>query len=170
MNLLLGVDPGFSGALAWYNANTKRLVKVIPMPLAEIGSTVFGPANQRREIDTPALARMIAATHEDTLLAVVEQVGASPQMGVTSSFRFGQGFGILQGVLAAHAVNTRYTQPAVWKAGLQLSARKQESLAMACKLFPEWSPTFQRDARSADLAEAALLAYFGQRFLPQKTS
>ena len=164
MSLILGCDPGFSGALAWYDTGQKRLIAAVPMPL-KAPSALSPGERQRAEIDPIRLATIIQRAGVPRI-AVVEKVSASPQMGVTSAFRFGEGHGVILGVLAALGVTVRPAWPSVWKSGLGLSADKRGSLKLACELFPEWGPTFQRDARSADLSEAALLAYFGVRFLP----
>ena len=160
--IILGCDPGFTGALAWYDPIAKRLVAVSRMPLK--APSALTEAKPRPEIDAGELARMVRATQPT--LAVVEKVSASPQQGVTSAFRFGEGHGIILGVLAGRGVTVRPAYPSVWKSGLGLSSDKRASLRLAVELFPEWSTTFTRDARTADLSEAALLAYFGVRFLP----
>ena len=160
--IILGCDPGFTGGIAWYNTAEKRLLAVSKMPLK--APSALTDEKQRPEIDAEALARMVLATRP--ALAVVEKVSASPQQGVTSAFRFGEGHGIILGVMAGCNVRVRGAYPSVWKSGLGLSADKKASLKLAVELFPEWSVTFTRDARSADLSEAALLAYFGVRFLP----
>jgi len=162
--LILGIDPGFSGALAWYCPEDKRLIAAVPMPLKPPSAIAPGE-RQRAEIDPIRLAQIIHRAGVPRI-AVVEKVSASPQMGVTSAFRFGEGHGIILGVLAAMGVPVRPAWPSVWKSGLGLSSDKKASLKLAVELFPEWSVTFTRDARSADLSEAALLAYFGVRFLP----
>jgi len=171
-DLILGVDPGYSGALAWYDCRNHRLVHVTPMPLKpETGSAaeLFGAAKPasgggRSVVDGDELAREIRAS--GPLRAVVmEHVASSPKMGVTSAFRFGQGFGVLQGVLAALGHTPRLVYPNVWKTSLNLSSDKSKSTAAAITLFPEWSDTFRRGAKSADLAEAALIAYYGRVFV-----
>ena len=164
MSLILGIDPGFAGALAWYDPAAKRLIAAVPMPL-KAPSAISPGERQRAEIDPSRLATIIQRAGVPRI-AVVEKVSASPQMGVTSAFRFGEGHGVILGVLAALGVTVRPAYPSVWKSGLGLSSNKKDSLKLAVELFPEWSTTFTRDARSADLSEAALLAYFGVRFLP----
>lgn len=160
--MILGVDPGFSGALAWYDTATGKIAQIKPIPLKEAG--VFN-TETRTEIDTVTLARLIGQT--ELRLAVVECVNSSPDMGVSSSFRFGQGFGQLQGILAALGIRTVYAYPAAWKAALQLSKNKDESRLLACQKFPEWFAMFKKGRKSsADSAEAALLAWYGTRFLP----
>ena len=162
MALVLGVDPGFSGALAWYNTVTLRLVAVVPMPITT-NSSVF-TTETRPQVDGVGLARLLRESHPT--IAVVEQVNASPKMGVVSAFRFGEGFGVLQGVLDTLGVKTVHAFPSAWKSALGLSRDKRESVQMACNLWPEFNNTFSRGKASGDLAEAALLAYYGRKLVP----
>jgi hypothetical protein len=128
-------------------------------------STLF--PTKKTSIDPHTLAEQIRAVGPIDL-AVIERVHSSPQMGVVSAFTFGEGYGAVMGVLAALNIRTVEVAPAVWKAGLSLSANKGESKTMAISLFPEWSATFTKGSKSADLAEAALIAYYGQRFITTK--
>lgn len=162
--LLLGVDPGFSGALAWYNCHTQKLVNVCAMPVLP-GNEHFG--DKRPRVDGASVSRIVKSAGDQLALIVMEKVESSPNMGVVSAFRFGQGFGVLQGVFSALGAPVRDAYPSAWKAGMGLTKNKKDSLLLACKLFPEWAATFRKDAASADLAEAALLAKFGERFLPK---
>jgi crossover junction endodeoxyribonuclease RuvC len=164
--LIIGCDPGFSGAVALYNFATQRLVRVESMPIQLGGVFSQSGGDGRAEIDVVTLARLLASAAPQAAFAVLEKVDSSPQMGVVSSFRFGQTFGILQGVAAGVGLPVKYAYPAAWKSGMGLTKNKGDSLKLACTLFPEWAGTFRRDAKSADLAEAALLAKFGERFLP----
>lgn len=161
--MICGIDPGFSGALSWYDEIKERLVWCAAMPLTTNSAKVLS-SETRVEVDLIALSNLLRQSRPT--LSVVERVNASPQMGVTSAFRFGEGFGGIMGVLAAFEIQTRLVYPNAWKAGYALSADKAESTRLACKLFPEWSNTFLRGKKSADLAESALLAYYGVRFLP----
>ena len=55
-----------------------------------------------RMVDARAFAyalKELCPTH-----AVIERVNAFPGQGVTSSFRFGMGYGIIMGVLYAHGI------------------------------------------------------------------
>lgn len=171
--MIIGIDPGFSGALAFYDNRGRegRLFAVMPMPIkrGKMGA-VFNDEGraERSEVDGRLVALAISPYLETLDGIVIEKVAASPNMGVTSAFRFGEGFGVLLGVMAAFGVTPRLAMPSVWKSSLGLSSVKAESLSLAIKLFPEWYYTLKADRGSADLAEAALLAYYGSRFIKKK--
>jgi hypothetical protein len=60
---------------------------------------------------------------EPSAVAVIEQVCSSPQMGVTSAFTFGCGYGKLLMALTAAGIPFETKQPRVWQASLQIPPR-----------------------------------------------
>lgn len=164
-SLIVGIDPGFSGAIAWYDSKNHQLLEVLHLPLRPERAGVLSQSDglRRKVIDLPELAKWIGASRPP--LAIVEHVTASPQMGVTSAFRFGECYGAICGVLAGMNVRIQPVYPAAWKAAVGLTADKGQSLVRACELFPEFAGLFRKDRKSQDLSEAALLAYYGRNFL-----
>lgn len=49
----------------------------------------------------------------------LEQVGPSPQMGITSGFTFGRGYGFLEGLLTALDIAYEYVIPNTWETKLK---------------------------------------------------
>lgn len=85
-----------------------------------------------------------------------------PEQGVTSTFRFGYGAGVVRGVCDTLAIPVILIKPSVWKVALNLTRDKADSVALANKLF---GPHFKK--RDDGPAEAALIAYFvATRILP----
>src|SRR5262249_28456239 len=115
------------------------------------------------EIDGVTLARRIEAYRPSH--AVVEQVGARPGQGVTSMFRFGHSCGVARGVLASQRVPVTLVAPTRWKRHFGLGADKEESRALALRLFPASAEPFARK-KDHGRAEAALLA----RWLTETTN
>jgi hypothetical protein len=150
--MILGVDPGFQGALAVYDPGKHRLVSVIDMPLLS--------GTKRPEIDTLALARWIASYSNEIVQTVIEDVTSQPGNAAQAMIRFGFGAGVIHGILSAHAVPVKTLKPSVWKMVLGLSPDKEKSLSMVRKLFPGDEPLFARK-KDDGRAEAVLLAYLG---------
>ena len=148
---VLGVDPGLTGALAVIETSLD-LLSVRDMPVAKSGT------GTRREVVPVLLAELIRAWRPD--VAWVEKVHAMPKQGVSSTFTFGLGYGVVLGVLAALDVPVRLVAPGTWKRGLGLDAAKQGSRAMAMRVFPREAALFAR-VRDDGRAEAALLAGYG---------
>lgn len=151
--LILGVDPGLQGALAFFAVEAGTF-DVHDMPVAK---TARGS-----KIDLVALAHMI---DEKSMLggiehAYLEYVSASPQMGVSSSFNFGRGYGGVEGVLAAHFVPTTYITPAQWKKAMRCPKDKEGARLRASQLLPAWSHLWTRK-KDDGRAEAAMIALYG---------
>jgi crossover junction endodeoxyribonuclease RuvC len=88
MTMVMGVDPGVSGAVAfYYYLQAPDRIAVFDVPV--VGG----------EIDATGLAYLIK-THGPTV-AVVERVSAILNQGVSSSFNFGRSCGCVLGVVDA---------------------------------------------------------------------
>lgn len=151
---VLGVDPGLDGAFAMIESSLD-LLQVRDMPVAKSGT------GTRREVVPVLLAELIRAWRPD--MAWVEKVHAMPKQGVSSMFTFGQGYGVVLGVLAALDVPVHLITPGTWKRGLGLDAAKHGARAMAMRMFPCDAALFSR-VRDDGRAEAALIAYRGLKW------
>ena len=157
MSCILGVDPGFGGALAFLHSFGK--LEVHDMPVVEIERN----GKRKRTIDAAAVAAMIRA-HRPTH-AVVERVGAMPGQGVASTFAFGRGVGQIEGVITALAVPMDYVAPRVWQAALRVPKGKDGSRLRASELLPAYAGEWRRK-RDDGRAEAALIALYALLHLP----
>jgi hypothetical protein len=136
-----------------------RLRGLIKMPTTN--TDVFG-GSSKPLIDATAVAGLLRPFTSSIQLAVIEHVHAMPNQGVVSMFRFGEGYGMLLGVLAALGLRTIKIKPAVWKSALNLSSDKAASLKLASELWHPFCKEFSIK-KNDGLAEAALLAYYGTR-------
>lgn len=149
--MILGVDPGLNGALAFLDIVAGTLT-VHDMPTIEAG------VKSKRVVDESGLARMIDASSANH--AYVEKVGAMPGNGAVSMFGFGVSFGLVRGVIAANFIPVTLVPPQTWKRVLGVPAAKEGARARASQLLPAFShlwPLVKHDGR----AEAALIAYYG---------
>jgi len=158
--IIIGIDPGIKGALAFLRDGV--VVDVIDAPVVGTGN---GP---RQELDLPQMARIIDATvRAETVHAFIEQVGAMPGQGVSSMFSFGRSYGGALGVLAGLFIATTRLTPQQWKREFNVGKDKEQSRRRASELMPDatgfW-PLKKHDGR----AEAALLALYGYRKLNAK--
>jgi crossover junction endodeoxyribonuclease RuvC len=145
VNIVFGVDPGKSGAIAAVNSDTGELLGAWDMPV--VGSI----------ISAALLSQAVTAWPEGT--AVIEDVHAMPKQGVSSSFSFGRSLGVAEGVLAGAGWSLRYVSPARWKRALGLTADKGASRRRAIELWPAKADLFKR-VKDDGRAEAALIAYW----------
>lgn len=160
-DLVLGIDPGFTGALALYSYMERQLFTLIDMPLTDPSILKIG-RDHRHNVDSSKLAAWVQLYSPRIALASIERVHAAPEQGVTSTFRFGEGFGILQGIMAAFQIRTIYPHPSVWKIAQGVTSDKETSLiaARAHSTIQQSSQYFSRK-KDHGRAEAFLLARFG---------
>jgi crossover junction endodeoxyribonuclease RuvC len=147
---ILGIDPGLTGALVLVDGTTHEVVEVHDMPTL--------PVRNKREISEVLLADLIDAMKP--FAAFIERVHAMPRQGVSSTFTFGMGYGIIRGVLAAHHVPTRFVEPQNWQRRFGATADKKSNRAIAIRIFPH-NPKQFLSVKSAGRADAALIALYG---------
>jgi crossover junction endodeoxyribonuclease RuvC len=147
---ILGIDPGLSGALAFFFPVAPDRVAAEDMPVVDGG------------IDCATLAARIRQMSPD--LAIVERVGSMPGQGVSSTFKFGASYGCLLGVLGALQIRTILVAPATWKKHFRLDSEKEKSRALALRTFAKSPEHFSRK-KDHGRAEAALLAVYGSKEL-----
>ncbi len=157
MNLILGVDPGLSGACALYCTESKGLVEVFDMP------TIAAGTGSKRVLDESTLAWRIDAFANRIKHAFVERVGAMPGQGVTSMFSFGTSYGIVRGIIAANFIPITLVTPQTWKKALGVPKEKDGARGRASQLMPTSSPQWAR-AKDDGRAEAALISLYGATY------
>ena len=167
---LLGIDPGFYGALALIEPINRVIIAIYDMPTVQPLKIAGGPdAKYPIVVDGVQLVKIIKR-HESTIkMAVLERVHAMPEQGVSSMFRFGEGYGLIQGVLHAFGIRTLMPPAAVWKAAHGLSHDKARSIALASNIFGQMATKQYFNRKKDDgRAEAALLALYGAGLPPAK--
>lgn len=157
--MILGIDPGVSGALAvLHDDGTLADVWDMPTVGVMVGRT------KRNRISAPVLASQIAlwGRKAGRLCAIVEAVQPMPRDGCVQSFGLGYSKGTIEGVLAALSVPYGMATPAVWKRAMGLPADKGAARLMAQRTWPSRAEDFAR-VKDDGRAEAALLALYAQR-------
>lgn len=143
---ICGIDPGnSSGALAWYCPAEPSLVTTEDLPFVLGG------------LDAGLLACRIEARRPD--FAMIEGVSAMPKQGVSSTFKFGRGFGIVIGVIAALKIPHQFVAPGTWKKHFRLDSDKERSRSLAIRTWPARALDFER-VKDGNRAEAALIARY----------
>jgi len=150
MTIVMGVDPGISGAIAFYFPMVPGRIAVDDVPVAG------------GEINVAELARLIRI-HRPTM-AVIERVSAMPGQGVTSMFNFGRSYGDVRGTIGAMDVPMHFVTPQKWKKHFGLSSDKDQSRLRAIRRFPAAAENFKLKKHDGR-AEAALIALYGAEVL-----
>lgn len=149
--IFLGIDPGVSGALAFYEDGA---LEVRDMPTLKLGG--------KSRVDAYALAQILDAKAILPSLCIMEQVAARPGAGVSGMFNFGRSFGVVEGVVSAQFWPLEFVMPHVWKREMQCPKDKDGARARASQLLPTHAHNWllkKHDGR----AEASLLALYAER-------
>ncbi len=151
--IYIGVDPGFTGAVAYYWPKENH-IQVFDMP-------VYKNAKGKTELNLFELHEILTPEGDEPHMAIIEQVAAMRGQGVSSMFRFGQSYGATQMAVAAHKIPIQYVTPAKWKGHFRLNRDKGVSRGLATQRFPDCADLFKR-VKDDGRAEAALIALYGK--------
>jgi crossover junction endodeoxyribonuclease RuvC len=151
--IFAAVDPGaVHAAIAVFHDHTPVFVDDIRTVNGMLDSTAFAHA-----LEDMKVAHM-----------VVENVHAMPLQGLSSTFRFGMGVGIIHGVAGALRLPLTLVTPRQWKAYHALTSDKEAARALAIRKWPELNRHLDRK-KDADRAEALLIGdwYYVRCLLPR---
>ena len=105
-------------------------------------------------LDSVALAHALEDMKVQAV--VVENVHAMPLQGLSSTFKFGMGVGIIHGVAGALRLPLTLVTPTQWKGFHLLSKEKEAARALAIRKWPQHNHRLDRK-KDADRAEALLI-------------
>ena len=150
---VLGIDPGaVTGGYAVLD-ELGHIVAAGDLPVVGSGTKamVSGP------LPANLLLRYVPSR------AVIERVGPMPKQGVSSTFRFGRGVGMIEGVLGGAMVPISYVAPTIWKRHFGIGADKDLARQKAIEIWPASAAVLFARKKDHGRAEAALIALWGQR-------
>jgi len=154
----VGIDVGISGAIAFLNDDL-GFKYVFDMP-------VMALSGKKQQVNASELGKLFRVWLSpfgdgplDQATAYVEQVHSMPGQGVSATFNFGTGYGVIQGVLGALQIPMVLVSPAAWKRRAGLTGKpKDASRTLAQQLYPAAPLGRKKDVGRAD---AILIARFG---------
>jgi hypothetical protein len=141
---IVGIDPGKSGASA--HIRDGQLIKV---------QSFNGDINE---------CRSITVHHIRNPIYFIEQVTASPQMGVVSAFTFGKWAEAVETTARLGSPDVHMVRPQVWQnaIGVFSGGDKQKLYLRAQHLFPnEYKAKMFNKATS----DAVMISYYGWRYM-----
>ena len=154
--LIIGIDPGISGSICFFQDGV--IQDVIEMP-----TMIEGKKNKRQVNGSQIfneISEKIKKMEKKNIKVVIEHVTAMPGQGVTSMFNFGQSFGILKGICSAMQLSVYFVRPAKWKKYFNLiNSEKDASRTRAIEIFPYYSSNLSRK-KDSNKADAILIASF----------
>jgi crossover junction endodeoxyribonuclease RuvC len=149
--VIIGIDPGLDGALAFWDMTTKAL-RVVDMPVL----VMQRGGKNRREVDPHGLVEALRGVDGQ---AFIEQVWAQPA-GLYASAQLLLGYGIVLGTMAALSIPYTVVSPQRWKRSLAVPKAKDGARARASQLLPQHAGAWVR-RKDDGRAEAALIALYG---------
>lgn len=145
--IYIGIDPGAKGAMALLEDGA-RLPTIIPF-------------NKEEYID-----RLRLLFYEEApCVCCIEAVHSIAGQGIASSFRFGESYGWLLGMLDTLCIPYQPITPQKWKKEFGLNADKAKSVEVCKQLFPGIKLLRTDRSRKEDdnIAEAVLLSLYAKR-------
>lgn len=141
----IGIDPGLGGGFAIVDG------------LGGFIAAIRMPPTERDVFETLRNWKDYGPTR-----ATLEFVRSSPQMGVASAFKFGQGYGALKMALVAAEIPYNEVVPRKWQTVMQCRSGGDKNVTKkrAQELFPACKMTHA-------LADALLIAEYGRRMASQ---
>ena len=159
--LIIGIDPGISGSICFFQDGVIK--EVVDMP-----TMIEGKKNKKQVNGSQIfneISEKIKNTDKKNIKVVIEHVTAMPGQGVTSMFNFGQSFGILKGICSAMQLSVYFVRPAKWKKYFNLiNSEKDASRTRAIEIFPYYSSNLSKK-KDSNKADAILIAsYFFETY------
>jgi len=155
--IVAGIDVGLKGAVAFVNG---KKAKVYPMPTLKLTKSKKGYDDR----EVCELLKKWKVGH-----VFIEKVSAMPGQGVTSTFNFGMGFGILIGICSALGLPYTLVRPQTWKKVMckDMPKSKEASIIAAKRIWPKINllPTIRSRKESDGMADALCIAEYGRREL-----
>ncbi|MDD2657775.1 MAG: hypothetical protein PHD04_03920 [Candidatus Pacebacteria bacterium] len=140
MTVVVGIDPGINGGIAFHFQTGN--IEAYKMPETE------------RDISD-----LLESTGEDSPIVFLESVHSMPGQGVSSSFKFGRNYGLLRGIVIALHYPLHDVSPQKWQRALSCLSKgdKNVTKAKAQQLFPNLKITHS-------IADAVLISYYGRYY------
>ena len=145
MKIIIGIDPGINGAIAWIT-DGKPCVEKMPDTLQDLWELI------------ESIGYEIPDYTPYEIKAYIEQVSSSPQMGVVSAFTFGRGYGNIEMALTAAGIPFERVRPQVWQKALGCLTKGDKNITKrkAQELFPSIKVTHA-------IADSLLIANYGTK-------
>lgn len=155
------IDPGLQGAVVCIDENNEIRTKIkIPVIKNSGGKT---------EINIKELVRILEAIGKIDVL-VLEKVHSMPGQGISSSFSFGKGCGIIEGILTTLKIPYLLITPQAWQKeifeGINRGGEsKQASILVAERLFPtaDFKATERSKIVDSNITDATCMAVYAKR-------
>ena len=150
--MYLGIDPGFSGALAVLD-NNLQVIHYQDMPIIEVA--------KKRELHEPELHNIFCrfSPKYENLIVGIEKSQTMPNQGVVSSGRYMASYGFLRGLCVGMGLPYYLIRPPSWKKLMlaDMPKEKGSSIQKVNQIYPDIKLTRKKDH---GIADAILIARY----------
>ena len=146
----MGIDPGFSGALAVLD-DELNLEFVMDMPIIMVG--------KKRELNESKLSTIFSRWRLRPMTIGIEKSQTMPNQGVVSSGRYMASYGFLRGLCVGNGIPYHLIRPQSWKKAMMpdMGKEKGASIQKVMQIYPELQLTRVKDH---GIADAILIARY----------
>lgn len=162
--IILGIDPGVTGAISVFHATawpSNFVMDVFDIPFQQDVKNFSRKKIYAEKLKSDIISKIGMFSFEK-IVVYIEQAHAMPGQGVSSMFNYGRTNGIIEGLLIGLGiVNIKKVVPAKWKRSLSLlsnSHPKDAGLKKAKQLYPNADLTLKKHHNRAD---AILIGHYG---------
>lgn len=158
--MIIGIDPGVSGAIAVLGEDGS-LLDVDPMPHyweKMKTKSKSGNVRRRRKLDIAGTYKLLVEhrLNYGATYCYIEKVHAMPKNGASSMFNFGEAYGIVQALAVSAGLEVIYVTPQEWKKSVDLiKAEKDASIEKVRTIFGDGGKI------DHNMADACLIAWYG---------
>jgi hypothetical protein len=145
--MILGIDNGLFGCLAFYNVEELILYD---MPILQV--------NDRNVLDMQAIVRLIKGDIPQHVF--LEKTTPMPKLGGLPCYSMGHSEGFMLGVFTSLNIPYTLVRPKDWKKTMGCPADKDGARQRASQLMPQYAHNWPLK-KHHDRAEASLIALYG---------
>lgn len=150
---VIGIDPGFSGAIAFINDGA---ISSVDMPILK--------NEKRTELDEHEVRAYIKGYDISNMHIFIEKAQSMPGQGISSTGRYLTSYGIIRGICVGLGVPYTLVHPRTWKKIMMpdMPKEKEASIIRVKQMFPFLEFNRKKDHGQCD---AILIAEYGRRTL-----
>ena len=157
---IMGIDPGFSGALAVLDSDLK-IDFVMDMPILMVG--------KKRELDEAKLSDIFSRWRLRPMMVGLEKSQTMPNQGIVSTGRYMASYGFLRGICIGNGIPYHLIQPQSWKKAMMpdMGKEKGASIQKVMQIYPDLELTRVKDH---GIADAILIARYLRLYILNGTT
>ena len=155
----IGIDPGLNGGIAILHENL--MLDLYIMPIIK---------GKHKEYDIHKLTEVLTSVGTTSVFCTIEKQQAMPKQGVSSTFKTGYGFGVLEGVVNTLNIPYQIITAKEWQKKILVGVNKdkntkQASALVSQRLYPHID--FRKTRRCKNLhdglTDATCIMEYGRR-------